>query len=539
MNKLRIITTILFFFYFFPFFLAAREPSDITTDTFEETAGRGLVIRTNPSGVRVFIDGVERTLTPFTIENLITGEHNITLIKAGYKERRFNVTLFSNSRLVVSIEMEEIRGLAFVSIFKADNSSDLLPFNPQISTNALDEIGEVISLSHDNKTLLSLPAGYHTIISRAFGWEDTAVTVLINEDMTSPVDIFMKQAAFRIGNETQSRRRFNPMNSNNLGINEYRFDVTAPGSGTITVFNKNGTLVHSRQLPQFETWAQSASWNGRDTAGNPLPEGIYTVVIEASPSQNPLEKKQLKMESEINYSLGIFPLSLAGGIPGLIFTPLPDTLPAGSFQIEANLLFGKFILASEKIDEDDVPFTGVPFGIGIRFSPLNNFEASAFFNINPRISFAGWGVTGSLKYKILSVSQFALSAGVTYAWASKYGENPLSSGRGIGIYVPTSMELSIFSIIFNPGIFWKGPEGLTPDLLLGAGVLYQGSWFNTGLSMRTEFGFKENSGVKLFSGVEAHFYPSPSNLVFSAQAGLWTQNSRTGAYGGIGIGIIY
>ena len=101
------------------------------------------------------------------------------------------------------------------------------------------------------------------------------------------------------------------------------------------------------------------------------------------------------------------------------------------------------------------------------------------------------------------------------------------------------MELSIFSIVFSPGIFWKGPEGLIPDLLLGAGVLYKGSWFNTGLSMRTEFDFKENTGVKFLSGAQAHFYPSPSNLVFSAHAGIWTQSSRVGGYGGIGIGIIY
>jgi hypothetical protein len=343
----------------------------------------------------------------------------------------------------------------------------------------------------------------------------------------------MKPAAFRIGNETQSRKRFNPMNSNNLGVNEFRFEVSAPGSGTITISDKKGTVVYSRQLSQFNTWVQSISWNGRDANGNPLPEGNYTVVI--SVSQNPTEIKQLKMESEINYSLDIYPVSLAGGIPGLVFTPLPGTLPAGSFQISADVLFGYFQLKSA----DEETFTGFPFGIGIRSSVINNLEASAFFNINPRAKSAGWGVTGSLKYNFLSISPFTLSAGVSYAWASENGENPLSPGKGVCLFIPAELELSIFSIIFSPGIFWKGPEGLIPDLLLGVGILYLGSWFNTGLSMRTEFGFRDNFSVKFLSGAQARFYPSPSNFVISAQAGLWTQSSRVGGYGGIGIGIIY
>jgi hypothetical protein len=524
---------LLIFLCLFSSFTEAREPSDITGDTFEETAGKGLVIRTNPSGVRVFIDGVERAVTPVTIENLRPGEHHIVLVREGYRERRFNVTLFSNSRLVVSIEMEEIRGFALVSVYKADNSPELLPFNPRISTSALDETTEVISLSHDNKALLNLPAGYHTIRVRAFGWEDTAVTILVGEYITSPADIFMKPAVFRIGNETQSRKRFNPMNSNNLGVNEYRFEVSSPGSGTIKIFDKNGIVVFSKQLSPFNTWVQSVNWNGRDASGNPMPEGIYTVIIEAS--QNPAETRQIKMESEINYSLDIYPVSLAGGIPGLVFTPLPGTLPAGSFQISADVLYGYFDLKNA----DEETFTGFPFGIGVRFSPTGNLEASVFFNINPRSSSTGWGVTGSLKYNILSISPFALSAGVFYALASANGENPLSPGKGVCLFIPAELELSIFSIIFSPGIFWKDPEGLIPDLLLGAGFLYKGSWFNTGLSTRTEFGFRDNFSVKFLSGVEARFYPSPSNLVFSAHAGLWTKSSRVGGYGGIGIGIIY
>lgn len=541
MNKLRLIPLFLFLFCLFPSLTAARDASDIVGDSFEETTGRGLVIHTNPSGVTVFIDGAERGVTPLAFENLPSGEHNIVLIREGYRERSFNVTLFSSSQLVVSIKMEEIRGLALVSVYKADGSSDLPAFKPQIFTSVLNETSSDISLSHDNKAILNLPVGYHTIKVRAFGWEDSSVSVLINEYAASPVDIFMTPAGFRLGNGTQSRKRFNPMNSNNLGINEYRFEVSAYGSGTVKIFNKNGTVVHSEQLDQFDTWAQSLTWNGRDTSGNPLPEGIYTVLIEAYPSQNMSETVQLKMETEIDHSLNIFPLSLMGGLPGLIFAPVPDVLPAGSYQLEAGVNYGYFHLPSKNIDEEDAfLFFGLPFGIGLRVSPLKNLETSVFFNFNPRIDTAGWGITGSLKYNILSGFPLDLAAGISYAWASKYGDNPLSPGRGVGLYVPLSMKHSRFSFIFTPEIFWRGPEGIVPALLLSAGVLYQNTWINTGFSTRFEFDFKEDSNnPRFFSGLEAHFSPPPSNLVFSVQAGLWTHGGKTGGYGGLSIGIIF
>ena len=544
MNKTKIVFIVIILIFFLPVILSARNVSDITTDTFEETSGRGLRISSNPSGVKVFINGVERGLTPVAFEALSPGEHQITLTKEGYRERRFNVTLFSGSRLDVSIKMEELRGLALVSVYKEEDSPELLPFDPQISASALDESGYSVSLSHDNKTLLNLPVGYHTIRARAFGWEDTAVTVYVNEYTTVAADIFMKSAAFRIENSSQSRKRFNAANPNNLGSTDYRFEVSAPGTGTISILNKNGGIVYTRQLNQFSTRFQNVTWNGRDADGNPLPDGIYTVLIEAAPimefTKGEAQTLQIKMETEIDNSIDIYPLSLMSGISGLIFAPTPAVLPAKSYQIEAGVHLGKFSLPADNIDEDGT-FTGIPFVIGIRIAPVKHLEAAAVFNVNPRLNNAGWGITGSLKYNFFRGNLFPLSlaAAASYAWTNENGEFPLSPGRGIGLYTPASLELRMFSIIFTPGIFWHGPEGIAPNIMLSAGILYRNNWMNAGLSMRSEFNYKENSSPRFLAGAEGRFYPAPSNLSFLLHAGLWTQNSRTGGYGGIGISIIF
>ena len=518
----------------FPALLAAQRAGDIFGDTFEEIAGKGLVVRTNLAGVRVFVDGMERGLSPVTIGTLSPGEHSVRLYKEGCKERQFNITIFNNSCLLVSIEMEDERGEVLVSVRKAQGSSDQLPFNPEIASYP-------VSLSSDNTTVLNLPVGYQIIRARAFGWEDASVTVLVDEKKPVAVEIILRPAELKLKNASASRRRFNPNNTGNMGAVIYRFETTAPGLGTFSVYDKNKSLVYQKNLNQFTAWEQSVTWNGRDSSGNLLPEGVYTILIEAA---GPLLLSSIKstpvtvsLETEINYSNNIIPLSLSGGLSGLAFSPLPHVLPAGSFQIEGGIFAGNF--------NDEKLFSVLPFETGIRISPFDSIEISSVFNINPRFNSTvktGWGVSGSAKYNILNGSGFplAFAAGFSYTWAGKNGEFPLNSGKGIGIYTPLSLELENISIVFSPGVFWRDQSGSVPELLLSTGVLYHGVSFFAGLSARTEIDFSEDKiNPKILAGAECRYNPPSSNIVLSCQFGMWAQNSRIGGYGGLGIGVIY
>ena len=519
-------------------------------DKFEEISGRGLAIYTNPAGARVFIDGVERGLTPVTFENLPPGNHLIRLTRDGYRDRIFTVTLFNNSRLEVSIKMEEESGIARITVYKAEGSPGNLPFNPQISIDGLTGNIPPVFTSHGNVKQFNLPVGFRTIRARAFGWEDASVTVRIEDRVTTAAEIYMKPAAFKLDNVSQSRRRFNPNNSGSLGITEYHFEVSAPGNGVLTVLNSGRDVVYEKRFDSFNTWFQSAKWDGRDSSGNPLPEGRYIAVIEASPANgfyaDPQDAVAMTLETEINYSINIFPLSLSGGIAGLSFAPLAHTLPAGSFQVEGNIFFGSFHTPEESSGEPyEKAFSGLPFEIGLRIAPFMRLEITSVFNVHPRFDNpTGWGVAGSLKYNILNGGgiPLALAAGVSYAWASENGEAPQSPGRGVGIYAPLSLELAKFSLIFSPAVFWRGPHGPVPALLLSAGVLYRGQWMNAGFSIRPEIDFNASpiaDNIRFLTGIDIRFFPPPSNLVFSVQAGMWTHGQQLGGYGGFGIGVIY
>ena len=560
MNKLRIVLSFLLLFCLLPSLLTAQEgrgrgrgggrgrDRNIYETTFVETEGRGLLIRSNPSGARVFIDGLDRGYTPVELPYLQAGQYHIRLNRDGFREENFYITLFSNSRLVVSVRMYEERGYANLSFHKAEGIPDTFPFNPQIFIRALGEDWYPVYLPDTNTMLLNLPVGFHTIRARAFGWENTSATVTVNEHITTAANIYMRPAVFRLENGSQSRKSFNPKNSGALGIVNYRFEVSAPGTGTLTILDENDLAVYEKHLDPFSTWDQFVTWDGTDFYGNTVPEGTYTAVIEASGlpgvSYEPLKVLAVKMETKIDYSMEIFPLSLSGGIPGLVFTPLPHTLPAGSFQIEGGILFGSFHAPEQFLNEQNNPVYGLPFEIGFRVSPLNRLEIAAAFNVNPYFDNpAGCGFTGSTKLNILrgaGAVPIRLSAGASYTWAGKNGEAPLSSGRGAGFYVPLSLEPANFSVVFSPGLFWHGPDSPLPALLLSTGLLYRGGWMNAGLSLRPEINFNNSENrIRLLAGAEGRFYPPPSNLVFTFKAGVWTHNARTGGYGGVGIGVIY
>ena len=501
---------IFIFLYFFTVSAWAQSPGDIVADSFEETAGSGLVIRTNPAGARVFINGVEQGLTPANFNSLAPGEYNIRLVKENYLDRTFNVTLFPSSRLTASIKMEQPQGTVQLSIKKIDNETagnSAMPFNPQVSVSSFGNV----PLDDDYKAELNLPAGYYTFRVQAFGWEDASIAVLVTEDVI-PVNIDMNPAEFRIANLTQSRKSFNPLNKNANRLNsiEYRFEVTAPGTGLFNVIDNKDAVVFSKQLDNFDARLQQFTWNGKDSSENPLPEGIYTVSIQA-------ENNEIKIQTEIDYSLELFPLSS--------FIPMPYTLPAGSFQIESAIGYVNFDSS-----------TSIPFTFGFRISPINNLETALNFIINPQTNDANWGITGSVKYNFIkNKSPVTFALGVSYSYLS-------DNEDGVYIHLPVSFKIASGSLIFTPEIFLHGldkSDEFNPALLLSAGYFLRYEKIQAGLSAKAEIDLKNNTKPRYFACAETQIFPVSSGFYFSLQAGICTQDSRIGGFGSAGLGVVY
>jgi hypothetical protein len=519
-------------------FLFAAAPA-VMGDVVEEVEGRGLLVRSEPSRATVFINGIERGFTPFTFETIPPGEYGIRLTKEGYGERWIWVRVRENSRLEVTLNMEAILGILSLDIQRKAGSPppERLPLRPEITVD-----GEL-----RNNTILSLPVGYRVVRIRAFGWEETVHSVYIQKDFSQALKVEMQAAPFSMTGADLRRSRFNPANSGALGRTEITFNVSAPGMGRIVIENQGGDTVFAQDLGPFATWSQSVAWNGRDGEGMPLPDGPYRALILAE-SLGAEGSRQVEQRAEliahIDSSLNIYPLSSTALVSGLFFSPLPETIPPGSFQIDGSLIFGRAPAAGGA-------WEALPFAAALRFSPGGNFEMTGALNITPYFDKdAASALGGGLKWAFLRSGQgsgLAAAVALSYAWANRGSLTPFGATAGVALSLPLSWRLGeAFSLAVNPGALWTGAGGYpgeaVPRILLSGGLLFRRPVFTAGLSLQSRLALPggEDPGFgPHMAAAELRFFPPPSNMVFSLLGGGWAEGGEYGGFGGIGIGLIY
>ena len=502
-------------------------------DSYEESEGKGLVIRSNPSGAKVYIDGIEAGRTPFYQPAIRAGVYFVRLEREGYQERRFRVTVRSGSVTTVSIEMKEAVGRVLLRIQPDAGGPENLPLAPQISVDGK---------AYPN-TGLELPTGFRTIHVRAFGWDEVSTTEYIENESYRELEFYLKPALFRLSNAGVSRIRFNPNNPGSLGTTVFFFEVSASGIGIFTVLDTAGKTVYARELEPFETWYQSVVWNGRGPGGEILSDGIYTLNIQAvsKPWGNSVPiAESAALEVILDSSRVIFPLSLASGKSGLLFAPLPALLPPGSFQIEGSLTAGDPYGSGGS-------WKSLPFAAAFRVSPVERLEISAALNVIPKFKGdVGAGISAGLKWLLLSSGNFGAAAAFNFAWTGKTALTPFGMASGFEVYTPFKLDLGkFFTAALSPGLLWTGDEGFPwegiPRLLVSGGLMLKMAYFTAGLSIRPEFKFSGAGAWPPFiiAGGELRFFPPPSSFVFSFNGGLWARDASIGGFFGLGIGMIY
>jgi hypothetical protein len=550
---------------------------DISGDRFEELEGRGLLVRTRPAGARVFVDGLERGLSPLLLDTLVSGEYRVRILKEGYEEREFAVRILAGSLLNVSIELKEARGLALLWI-RREGAHPAYPFSPEIFVDGLrftgwtplrearegegthpedrDAGGSAKGLAPETSAYtLPLPVGRHSLRISAFGWEDAGADVLIRSGETVSLEFKPNPAPFRLlPGPGPGRSRFNPANPGALGYTDYRFGVSAPGTGLLRVFDREGREVYREELPPFTGSSQRVIWNGRDSRNQPLPDGDYSLLIEAAPGLyaaaapesapgGTAEEWRISVPVSIDSSLAHYPLSLFGAVSGLLFVPLPQTLPRGGFQVEGNILFGRL-----PDPAGDGAFSSLPFEAGFRFAPLDRLEFAAALEAIPASGGAAdWGFSLSPKWRFFKAGALDAAAAAGFSWSGNMNLSPRRGGASL--HLPLSWNpLSPFSLILSPGLYWRHWREAAPRILLGAGILYRFAGFSAGLSLRQEYRARKASGaaegedegpVVLLWAAELKWQPPRTSLVFSLLGGLRYGAGETAGFGGLGLGAVY
>jgi hypothetical protein len=513
-------------------------PAPVRADTYDEVEGTGLYVNSVPEGAKVFIDGVERGKTPLGLAALRNGEYSVRVSKEGYIDRRFRVVIRSGSRIEVTVDLEKAKGELFLEIKKDPLAPEGLGFDPAV----------YIDGTRVYDTILRLETGWRTVSVEAFGWEKRVEPVYIGEGALRRLELVLKASEFAVSGITQRRKRFNPDNSGALGATELSFSVSAPGAGTFEVFDGAGNRVFSRDLGPFRTWAQGVSWDGKDFRGIRLPDGVYTLRLSVWQDQAAPVVREYTVETDS--SIEIRPLSAFSSKGGLFFSASPESLPAGSYQIEGALLSGKPLLVQ-------AAWKSLPMAMALRAAPLDRLELAGTIGVEARFgedALLSGGASAKWTFFRPGESPAGLGAAVSYGWAKNGPYTAFGMGTGLELSLPVSLRIlqnPALDVLFSPGFLWAGgsgyPESGFPRLAAGGGLVFRYQSFSGGLSARWDYApgpsaFDKNgrdfSGPGPFmSALELKFFAS--NLILSLSGGFWYWKNGAGGFFSAGFGVLY
>ena len=528
-------------------------------DTYSETDGTGISINSIPSGATVYVDRIQRGVTPLVMDTLGPGTYQLVLVKEGYEKRSVRVSLAEGKHLDVTLVLTKAMGHLIINLERASSAPgpEKLPLLPELF---VDDVAV-------SSTYLKLPVGFHRIRVEAFGWEPVERTVMIFEDTTQTLTVVVQPATFRITEFRTERQRLNPYNPGLLGSTDLAFSVSAAGTGSLTIVDSRNNSVFEYQFAPFTKRSQRFAWNGRDTGGVILPDGMYRIILSATSipyDESPPVRIVEEIPIIIDSSLLIRPWSITSGLSGLLYLPISETLGQGSFQMSTRIAAG-FPFGAESA------FTSVPFSVGFRFSPLKLWELGLSGEFDASRSPGANQFSLAIRRSLISVSSlvpFSMSLDVSYtlaeisplvdpssiSWSGSQGGIRL----GLPLFVPFGPGIGAG---FSPALLWPmdrngSGSDMLPSLELGAGLARMAETITAGFSTKMIWQGSDHRGDNAadtsvpitvgpwtlgpaFAAVELHWFPRPSVFVFNLAGGLWYYNEQVGGFGSLGFGIIH
>jgi hypothetical protein len=523
-------------------------------DSYNETAGSGLFINSNPFGAKVYIDGIERGTTPYRNSSIRSGEYSIRVTKEGYGDRRFTVIIRTGSCVDVLIDLELLRGQVILEFHRDPAAPASHPFDPRITVDGSGILNQDIVSASVYEYRINLAEGWRTIAAEAFGWERISERVYVQEGSLQKIEFSFTAAEFVLTNVSLKKKRLNPRNPGALGNAEINFTVNAPGRGFLEVFDAKGELIYSYTFAPFDDWQQKVFWNGKNNSGDIVDDGTYTLVGSVWDNR---KKKKLNKEFSVavDSSMVMRPLSISSSSAGLMFVPFPELLPAFSYQIEASVLAGKLFMSEEV-------FKSQPVALGVRISFSENLELTTALGVVPELpDGAEWELGTSLKWVFFrpqsdSVSGFSdalgLAAELSYGWSLAGPYTVFGMGTGVGLRLPLlyrlvsgetrNAKLYYFDVLLSPLVLWAGengyPDSFVPRLGIEGGLFFSFGGFAAGISGRWDYAPGAEGAGPLVSALELKIFPS--NCVIAFTGGYWysAHKHNSGAFFGLGFGFM-
>jgi hypothetical protein len=456
-----------------------------------EPVEQGLEIDSDPDGASVYLNNRYLGETPLLLKDLAAGRYQLRLELAGFYPHSAWID-YAGGHMLFSTDLRQVTGFLQV---------DAEPPGAAVRVGDRDVVPGAPT---------EMPVGVFAARVRLFGYEEYSAQVRVEPNSLTRLEVRLEPAAFRLEDLRAGRAEFNPSSPGLLGRTRLRFRVTAPGSGSAAVLGPDGQEVWRRELGPFATWEQAFDWNGRSPGGAPLPDGSYTLLLEARPESGG-EGLSASIPLRLNHALRLSFRSLWSGSSGLLFVPSPEVLPGGNLQASS------LLVSHAERSGGDWSFR-TPWDLAMRAGIGPGFELDARGGVILGYGdSAAWFLGASAKLPLSrgplecsALAKLAYQGALTDPFTNFTGLSlglPLSTSAGpVRFFLAPELTLSLWEVS-DAASDWPDPSFTAWAYLKAGAALSLGSW-SIGLSaaMRT-LPFTRGFGLDLpvHTGLEAHW----------------------------------
>ncbi len=295
----------------------------ISVESAELGGNAELVIKSDQKATEVYLDYFKRGSAPISLQSLSPGPRLLVLRSEGYYDLSLQLNLAPNTRTTVMAYLELITGYLSVQA------------EPAWAEAIID--GESYG-----QGILLLPAGLRSVRIQAFGYQSRDYSVFIPEKLMATLNASLERAPFDVSAYALSAERFNPRNSGLKGGVRLGFRVSAPGRAEARLSAADGRVLREWKLGPFSDWEQEFSWDGRDAAGLPLPDGAYSIAVQARAEpgiETPRDLFEHEWNIAIDSTLVVTPSGRFGALPGSVLSPDAFTVPDSSLHVRIGAVF--------------------------------------------------------------------------------------------------------------------------------------------------------------------------------------------------------
>jgi len=293
-----------------------------------------LSVTAEPRSVDLYLDGNYLGSGALNDYPVSAGLHTLLLRAPGYEDLTGRITVPPETTVTVTASLRKAEGYLVVRT---------LPHNAEVTVTAAGstpaafaheaQIAPTSALrpAAGGTRQFLLPAGTYTVTTTAFGYQTTVQTVDVSDKQTVTVSATLSPQPLHIEALTVTPSTFNPADPGRMGTTAIVFSVTAQGNGRWSVTEADGRVIREDVIGPFTQSKQRVDWDGKTAGGQPLEPGRYVISVTVTDSAGRQESGQTEVVlTESERTVGH---SLYSGLGGLFYLPLPETLPAGSYQV--------------------------------------------------------------------------------------------------------------------------------------------------------------------------------------------------------------